>query len=133
MQLSRLRQHLISVEEPYDAEALRACQREDTLLQVLDELPSNKSQSHKAQAHEQVSDKGFNALYEIQMERLIFSHADIFFNELVQWHVLTSFFFFTYPANAQPIQYPTTLEESLSTPDKILPPTLLPKEALSTP
>ena len=99
MQLSRLRQHLVSVEEPYDAEARRARQREDTvrqdtlrqdtlrqdtLRQATVKLLSNNSQSHKAQAHAQVSKKGFIALYEFQIERLILSYTDIFFNYLVQ-------------------------------------------------
>ena len=128
MQLSRLRQHLISVEEPYDAEALRACQREDTLLQVLDELPSNKSQSHKAQADEQVSDKGFNALYEIQMERLIFSYVDIFFNDLVQLHVLTSLFFSPTLQMHNPFNIPQPLRNPSRPLIKSSPPPFFPKK-----
>ena len=60
MQLSRLRQHLVSVEEAYDAEALRARQREDTLRQdtlrqdtlrqATVKLLSNNSQSHLAES-----------------------------------------------------------------------------------
>ena len=41
-------------------------------------------------------------------------------------------FFFTHPANAQPLQYPTTSEEPIFTPEE-LPSPLPPKEPLSAP
>ena len=95
---------------------------------MLDKLPSNKSQSHKAQADEQVSDKGFNALYEIQMERLIFSYVDIFFNDLVQLHVFTSLFFSPTLQMHNPFNIPQTLRNPSRPLIKSSPPPFFPKK-----